>query len=138
MSYAAQRSLAVLAGVLLVYAAYFTWALTPGHDAESVCYHMATTIVALLVLTIALQIAIAINAARHGRNSAETDERDRLIAARSARNGYYALMAGLWAMPFVALYGATPVLMANCLLALTVLGEAIQLASRAAYDRAPA
>jgi hypothetical protein len=120
---------------LVVYGAYFAWALTPGHDEIAVCTHMAFTVVALLVLTIALQIAIALNARRLGRDSGQTDERDRLIAARSARNGYFTLMAGLWAMPFVALYDVSPVLMANCLLALTVLGEATQLGSRALYDR---
>jgi len=132
MSYTGQRSLAALAAILLVYSTYFVWASAPGRDAHAVFSHMAGTVIVLVIVLIALEIGVAIITARTGQ---KTDERDRAITARAARNGYFAVFSGLWVMPLLALAGASPILLANCLLGLMVFAEAVHFASCALYSR---
>jgi hypothetical protein len=135
MSYTGQRSLAALGAILLMYGAYFVWAAAPGRSVDAVSSRMAGTVLFLVIVLVVLEIGVAINAVRTGQTTGLADERDRLIAARSARNGYFAVFSGLWFMPFLALSGASSVLIANCLLGLMVFAEAVHFASRAIYDR---
>jgi hypothetical protein len=51
---------------------------------------------AIVVLIVAVEIAFQVALAAWCRGEPQTDERDRLIAAKSARNAYYVLVTGLF------------------------------------------
>jgi len=134
MSYTTKSSMAAFAALVIVYGAYFAWAWPSGHRAPDVVVHMIGAAILLTVIMIALEVAIAVNALRTREPLGRIDERDTIIGLRSARNGYYTLIAMFWCVPFVALAGASPVLLANLCLGMLVVAEAVHFGSRMVYD----
>jgi hypothetical protein len=133
VNYRTKSAVAALAALTTVYGAYFLWAWPPGHRASEVVGRMTGAAVLMTAIMIALEIAIALEARRRSEAAGRTDERDAVIGLRSARNGYYALIAMVWCVPFVALAGASPVLLANLCLGMLVVAEAVHFGSRIVY-----
>jgi hypothetical protein len=133
MSYTTKSSLAAFAALVIVYGAYFAWAWPSGHHAADVVVHMIGAAILLAAIMIVLEVAIAINALRTREPLGRSDERDSIIGLRSTRNGYYTLIAMFWCVPFVALVGASPVLLANLCLGMLVVAEAVHFGSRIVY-----
>lgn len=134
MSYSGKSSAAAMAAIAAVYGTYFLWAREPGRGPFEVLTHMIGAIIAIAIIATVLEILIAISIRRSGSSPHRTDERDSLIGARSARNGYYALLSMIWILLFLALRGASGVLIANSLLAMIVLAELVNFGSRVFYD----
>lgn len=133
MGYKGKSAAAATIAMALVYGGYFFWASTPGRTEANVFSHMVLAIVLMVVIIVVLESGLAIAAARQ-RAALQADERDALIAARSARNGYYALLSCLWCAPLLALSGAPATLTANCILGMMVLAELVHFGSRVVYD----
>jgi hypothetical protein len=133
MTYTAKSSTAALAALVVVYGLYFAWAWPPGHRAAEVVAHMIGAAILLTAIMAALEIAIALDGLRRRERAGRIDERDAIVGLRSARNGYYALIAMIWCVPFVALAGASPVLLANLCLGMLVVAEVVHFGSRIVY-----
>jgi hypothetical protein len=133
MGYKGKSAAAATGAMALVYGGYFLWARAADHSAGSVFAHMVLAIVLLAGIMVVLETGLAIAASRH-RPALQADERDALIAARSARNGYYALLSCLWCAPLLSLSGAPAILTANCILGMMVLAEMVHFGSRVVYD----
>ena len=134
MSFKTKISLAAVVALLLVYGAYFLWASRPGHSGPEIFVHMVGAAILLAVLMIALAATIAVLDVLVARSGGVVDERDRANELRGVRNGYYALAGLIWLAPFIALAGASPLLLANLCLGVLVLAEIIHFGSRVAYD----
>jgi hypothetical protein len=134
MGYKGKSAMAACGATILVYGAYFLWAAAPGHSAASILAHMIAAILGMVAVMVTLEIAMAVLAARRGAGLLQADERDALIGARSARNGYYALLSLIWLVPVLALSGATAAQTANGVLAMIVLAELVHFGSRVMYD----
>lgn len=132
MNYATKSSIAAFAALIVVYGGYFVWAW-PGHRAADVLAHMIGAAILMTIIMVALEIALALNSRRTSEPAGRIDERDAVVGLRSARNGYYTLIALVWCVPFVALAGASPVLLANLCLGMLVMAEAVRFGSRIAY-----
>ncbi len=133
MSYTTKSSIAAFAALMVVYGAYFAWAWPSGHLAADVVVHMIGAAILLAVIMIALEVAIAVNALRTREPVGRRDERDAIVGLRSTRNGYYTLISLFWCVPFIALAGASPILLANLCLGMLVVAEAVHFGSRIAY-----
>src|SRR5271165_4934792 len=105
MNYTTKSSIAAFAALVVVYGGYFVWAWPPGHPAADVLEHMIGAAILMTMIMVALEIAIALNSRRTSEPAGRIDERDAIIGLRSARNGYYTLIALVWCVPFVALAG---------------------------------
>jgi hypothetical protein len=133
MTYATKSSLAALGALILVYGGYFLWALPVGRRTPEVLAHMIGAVILMTVIMIAAEIAIALDELRRDQSAGRTDERDRIVGLRSARNGYYALLAVVWFVPFAVLAGMSPIVLANLSLGMLVAAEAVRFASRIIY-----
>jgi hypothetical protein len=131
MSSKGKAAAAAVLALLLVYGAYFWGAPPDSASGMTVLAHMAATVVQMIIIMVVLFVIMAI-AGRQARHVA--DERDALIAARSARNGYYALISCIWFSPILVLSGASTILTANILLAMLVLAELVHFGSHVFYD----
>lgn len=63
------------------------------------------------------------------------DERDRMVELRSAHNGYFVMITGLFAMMAVVFFGASAVNVINGLLGVVVLAEIVRFGSQLVYWR---
>lgn len=138
MSYTTKSAFAAFASLILVYGVYFAWAWPSGHRAGDVLAHMIGAAILMTMIMVALEIAIALHGRQAGEASGRTDERDTINGLRSVRNGYYVLIALVWCVPFVALAGPSPVLLANLCLGMLVAAEAVHFGSRIVYGSAGA
>jgi hypothetical protein len=131
MSYKGKAASASMLALAVVYGAYFWDA--PGVDASgmTVLAHMAATVVQMVVVMIVFYIIMAI-ADRKPRHMA--DERDAVIGARAARNGYYTLLSLTWVAPILVLSGSPNIIIANILLGMIVLAELVHFGSHVFYD----
>ena len=134
LTYRGKSAAAAASAIAAVYGAYFLWAARGNASASSLMAHMIGAVVAVAIVATALEIFIAIADRRGAAAGRRTDERDLLIGTRSARNGYYALLATMWAAPVLVLSGAPPALNANAILAMIVLAEIVNFGSRVVYD----
>ncbi len=133
MNYTTKSAIAAFPALVVVYGGYFAWAWPPGHRAADVVAHMIGAAILMTMIMVGLEIAIAIHGRKTGEQAGRIDERDAIIGLRSARNGYYALIALVWCVPFVALAGASPILLANLCLGMLVAAEAVHFGSRIVY-----
>jgi len=131
MSSKGKTAAAAVLALIVVYGAYFWGAPPDSASGMTVLAHMAATVVQMIIIMVVLSVIMAI-AGRQARHMA--DERDALIAARSARNGYYALLSGIWCAPILVLSGVSTILTANILLAMLVLAELVHFGSHVFYD----
>ncbi len=133
MSFRARSAAMTTAAIAVIFGAYFAWSSarirSPGDS-------LAQFVVAVIILTVvitAFEIVVAI-VHRRRRGERMADERDALISARSARNGYFTLLAGIWVTPILALTGAPGLIIANFTLGMIVLAEIVNFGSRVVYD----
>lgn len=133
MSYTTRSAIAAFAALVIVYGAYFAWAWPPGHRAADVVAHVIGAVILLVVIMVALEIAIAVNALRTREPVGRRDERDAIVGLRSTRNGYYTLISLFWCVPFIALAGASAILLANLCVGILVVAEAVHFGSRIVY-----
>jgi hypothetical protein len=133
MGYKGKSAAAAAAAIAVVYGAYFWWARNAATTAD-VLAHMIGAIVAVAVIATVLEIVVAVIDRRAASSGSRTDERDRLIATRGARNGYYVLLSMIWVAPLLALSGAPSTLTANAILGMIVLAEMVHFGSRVVYD----
>jgi hypothetical protein len=134
MGYKGKSSAATAAAILLVYGGYFLWPSESGPSVAGAIGRMIATIVLLAVVVAVFEVFIQLFERRGHAAGQMSDERDALIAARGARNGYYALLSVLWIAPVMVLMGLPAMFTANCLLGMIVLAEIVHFASRAIYD----
>jgi hypothetical protein len=87
LTYQEKSLYGTLAADLLVYVPYFIYVAQ--HPFTATLSRIVGTIVAIIVVQIVLQTIVAIFS-----RSRLTDERDRIIAARGYRAGYFALVTG--------------------------------------------
>lgn len=135
MSYKSQSALAALLALSVVYGGYFAWAAGAPRPPGEILWGLVGTVVALTVILVVLETALAVRAHLMRQGGHRADERDTLNELRSARNGFFAVMGLVWLTPVAALAGGAPVLIANLALAAMVLGEAVHFGSRVVYDR---
>ena len=81
-------------------------------------------VVVLTIIQIIVAIALALAAGKAA--DAPMDERERLIDLKGAGAGFYALNAACLCASALWLIGASPLVMANAILAAMVLGEVIR------------
>ena len=134
MSYKAKSAAVAAVAMAVVYGAYFLWVARGAPTGADVLAHMIGAIVAVAIIATVLQIVVAVIDRRAAASGSRTDERDRLIATRGARNGYYALLSMIWVAPVLALSGAPSTLTANAILGMIVLAEMVHFGSRVVYD----
>jgi hypothetical protein len=86
--------------------------------------------VLMTVITAVAHIAVSI-----GRRVERPDERDNLIATRSARYAYYTLVFGVWGLICLALVPSLSGLLAYAALGVFVLAELVRFGSQAVMYR---
>lgn len=138
MGFREKLAWASLIAHVLVFGAYFL-AFVPHWSARAASSdhglgQMAGAIIALIVLSIAAAIAITLSAPRD-EWKAPPDERERLIRLRAANITAAVVTIGVIAVMNVLLLGWNPVLAANLLLAVLVIGEIVKAAIHIAYFR---
>ncbi len=133
MSVRARSAAMMTAAIGVIFGLYFLWSSTGPRTVGDSLVELIGTIVLLTAVITVFEIIVAI-AHRRRRGESLADERDALISARSARNGYFALLAGLWVTPILALTGAPGLLTANFTLGMIVLAEMVNFGSRVVYD----
>ncbi len=94
-------------------------------------------IAALFIMTV---LMIVIVAAAHmalvlSRTPEQTDERDTMVALRGARNGYYALAAGVWCVLMLTITARPYSLLLLATMGAFVLAELVRLVSQLVYYR---
>ncbi|MEO8926681.1 MAG: hypothetical protein ABI306_05905 [Caulobacteraceae bacterium] len=134
MGYQGKSSAATAGAIATVYGAYFLWTLQPNLSVANVMAHIVGTVVLLAVIAAVLEIFIYVSERRAKAAGRLADERDALNAARSARNGYYALLSLVWIVPPAVLLPIPAMFAANCILGMIVFAEIVHYASRAFYD----
>lgn len=78
-------------------------------------------VVVIVIIQIVLAIVVAIVSGK--RADAPMDEREQLIDLKAARAGFYALNAAVFCVSSLWMLGASPLVMANGILAAMVVGE---------------
>ena len=133
MSFREKSAAVNIAAIVLVYGYYSLklWGTPPGVVA-AIGLLIGSTVLMILI-TVAAHIGIAIYTRPEHR-----DERDRIVALRSVRNGYGILSVGIWAVLMLAMAGAQPAALAYAALGAFVLAELVRLISVLAYYRFPA
>ena len=130
MSFRERRAWISLIATPLIWGAYF-WKIWP--DFQDGKLHVTTfgMFVGTLVLLVIVQIVLAIVMALVAGKAVETpmDERERLIDLKGARVGFHMLNLLLMAVASLWLYGMSPLVMANGILAAMVVAETLRAAS---------
>ncbi|HRD47194.1 MAG TPA: hypothetical protein PLF78_12000 [Caulobacter sp.] len=118
-----------------IWGAYF-WKIWPdliddGALAASTTGVFVSAVVVLVIVQIVLAILLAIAAAVLRRRSEEPpmDERDQLIDLKAIRVAFYAMSALLIAVSGLWIFGMSPLVMANGILASMVIAEILRAAS---------
>ncbi len=81
-------------------------------------------VVAIVIVQIILAIVMAVVSGK--ASEASMDEREQLIDLKGARSGFYALNAAAFMVSMLWALGASPLVMANGILAAMVLGEVVR------------
>jgi hypothetical protein len=127
MSFREKTAWASLIATAGVWGIYF-WKLWPDLQDRSLgTGSVGMFVVGVIVLTI-IQVIVAIVLALSSGKRAEApmDEREQLIDLKGARAGFYALNGAGFCVSALWLIGASPLVMANGILAALVLGELIR------------
>lgn len=146
LSYQEKSSLASLIAVLVVFGVYFSNVMKLMRVDQMYAFSslalMVVAVIALVVIEVVFQIAVAI-----GSRGTDTDERDRLIAARAGRNSGIALGAGIITLIMAILASElrgvqgdsfillSPIVIAQILLMLMVLAQVFEYLSQLYYYR---
>jgi len=127
-----EKTLWVTGGsTLAVYAYYFCRVLAIGDgDPARVGVLFGSAIVVLIIVQIAANIVLAAQ-----RRPERTDERDRRVAVKAARNAYYVLMTGVWGAVGLIAVAATPFWVAHAALLGLVVAELTRCGSQLVYYR---
>lgn len=133
MSFRARSAAITTAAIAVIFAVYFAWSFARTRSTADSLVEFVVAIIVLTVVITAFEIVVAI-VHRRRRGERLADERDSLISARSARNGYFTLLAGIWMTPILALTGAPGLIIANFTLGMIVLAEIVNFGSRVVYD----
>jgi hypothetical protein len=124
MSFRERSAWISLIATPLIWGAYF-WKIWP--DFQDGKLHVTTfgMFIGTLVLLVIVQIVLAIVMALVAGKAVETpmDERERLIDLKGARVGFHLLNMLLVAVASLWLYGMSPLVMANGILAAMVIAE---------------
>jgi hypothetical protein len=133
MSFREKSAWVNLVAILLVYG-FFGWQLWGAQPTRigAISLLIGSTIL-MIIVSIVGHIAVSI-----GQRPEAVDERDVLVGLRSARNGFHALAAGVWAVIFLAIASPNPILLAYAALGAFVLAEIVRLISALAYYRTAA
>lgn len=130
MTFREKSALASLMAIGLVYGGYVLSLGAGPLSGPQVLARMIGAIAALTAVMIVAHVAIVVEA-----RPEKLDERDRAVMWRSARNGYVAVTLGLWAIPFLAILPVSRLFVANTALAIMMLAELVNQASRLFYYR---
>jgi hypothetical protein len=133
MSFRSRSAAATVVAIAVIFGVYFWSSSAPGIMSGQVLGELILTIIVLTVVITVFEIAVAI-VHRRRRGERMADERDALISAKSARNGYFTLLAGVWYTPVMALTGAPALAIANFTLGMIVVAEIVNFGSRVVYD----
>ncbi len=113
--------------LILIFGLYFTSVLPA--ESVNVLPHQVLLFVSLVLLLVVIQIVgttvLAIVDRRHG-----TDERDRLIELKGARNASYVLAAGIFFSISLALFTEGNFLFTHVLLGFWVLAHLVEIGSQ--------
>jgi hypothetical protein len=133
MSFREKSAWINLVAIVLVYG-FYAWRLwgAPPTRLGAIAALIGSTIL-MIIISVTGHVALAI-----GRRPEAIDERDALVGLRSARNGFHALAAGVWAVIFLAIASPNPIFLAYAALGAFVLAEVVRLASSLVYYRAGA
>lgn len=124
MSFREKSAWISLMSISGIYAVYF-WSIVRSRSATS--FHLAGllgTVIALVVVQVALTIAVAIFAPKEAK--APRDERDRLIDLRATRFAYAALATSVAFACFFAGFNPPILFNANALLFILVVAEILR------------
>ncbi len=141
MSFWEKSTLAVLAGIVLVYGWYGmqVMALVSSGDTDlsAIKWLIFVTIVALIIIVVAAHIVIAILEKKHfGEIDDGYDEREQLIEHRSNSTHTYTLSAGVVITIGFALYDASMFTIVNMLVGFHAVADIVKLSAKLiAYRR---
>jgi len=130
MTYREKSAAASIAAIVLVYG-FFAFKLL---GAPLTPLHAVGALIGSTILVVIILIPIHVVFTVKARPEA-VDERDRIVALRSTRNGYYVLAACLWGVAMLAMTSPPPVLLAYALIAGFAVGEVVRYASQLVYYR---
>lgn len=110
-----------------VWGVYF-WRLWPDLQDRSLQPGSVGLFIGAVAILTLIQIIVAIALALASGKAADApmDERERLIDLKGSRAGFYALNAACFCASALWLIGASPLVMANAILAAMVVGEVIR------------
>lgn len=130
MTFREKSAWVCIAAILLVYGCYaFKLWGAPLRPLDAIGALVGSTVLMILI-TVAAHIAIALRT-----RPEKLDERDQLVALRSARNAFYVLATGVWAVMYLAIASPQPILLAYAAMSAFVLAELVRLASQVVYYR---
>lgn len=128
MTYTEKKSWLMLVAMLLAYGLYFGLILAghpAGHDKFAMLWLFGTIAVTQAVVVIIGHVWLAVAARKLPR--ARVDERDRAIAARGTRIGYYVLLTGTIVVGVVMPFTDPPMHIVNSALFAIVVAETVGL-----------
>ncbi len=117
----------VMGGLVAVYGLYFMWVL-PAHGPTVLPQQVATFVAAVVLLVVVQVVGHTVLAILDRRT--ETDERDRAITLRGARNGSLVLATGVFVAICVSLVSEGNFLFTHVMLAFWVLAELVDIGSQ--------
>ena len=119
--------------LLAVYGAYAVWAVWAARSIPETEGALVAAAACLIVAMAVIHIVAAVLSGRDAR--AKSDERDRSIGWRAARNAYYTLMSCIWVSPALDLLHLGAAVLLNAVVGTIVLAEIVNYASRFVYYR---
>ncbi|HEX4422475.1 MAG TPA: hypothetical protein VH165_31390 [Kofleriaceae bacterium] len=127
-----EKSLWVTAASILAIYGYYFWRaveLGDGHPGELGVLFAGVVIVMIIVQAV-VHAALAIH-----QRPERTDERDRQVAQKAARNAYYVLVSGVWGALGVAALSLGTFWCAHAALLAIVIAELVHCGSQLVYYR---
>ncbi len=132
-TFAEKSAALIFAALAIIYFGYFL--IAPSAPLAAALPMLIGTVVLLVIVMIIGHTLIALFHYPIDEVDAEPDEREEAIRLRSARNAYYLLVAGMWALPAALLLDVGTVQVIQLWLALMVLSEMVYYGSILAYYR---
>jgi hypothetical protein len=133
MSFREKSAWIQIVAIVLVYGYYGLSLLRAAPTPLGAIATLIGSTILMIIISVVGHVAIAI-----GQKPEGLDERDQLVGLRSARNGFHALAAGVWAVIFLAIASPNPIYLAYAALGAFVLAELVRLASALVYYRTAA
>ncbi len=136
MSFHEKSAIVMIGALVLVFGAYFVLFARPLLESGGSLAASVAVVMAMLVPLIAfIALGHGLIAVFMQKGDDRADERERLIALKAERNGGFALGACVFGVITWLVFGATPFLAANALLAAMVISELTSLVSKLVYYR---